>query len=716
MSKYPIEALLRPPVEFFSASVSLGAAAIALIAPSTIMMTPSVGYAAAAILGCLGGVRFRQGARIVRYQKNMRRLPVYALTSSQVPVSHKKLFLGKGFRWTQTHTQRLRDAQQPDYKAYVDQKPIYYWARKKEVEWEDGALRHFAKLLGTNSRFNPVRPLPPVGGKPILHAVEPEEEDAHLSLGERVGHTLVLGTTRVGKTRLAEILLTQDIRRDDNVVIFIDPKGDADVLCRMYSEAEKAGRLDEFYVFHLGYPEISARYNAIGNFDRITEVATRTAGQLASGGNSSAFKEFAWRFINIIARALVDLGTRPDFNLILKHVTNIEPLYTEYCEHWLQREGMQDWHLHVDQIEQNLNPKTIPFNLKDREPRVIALEMYIGRMNTYDPIINGLRSAVRYDKTYFDKITASLLPFLEKITTGRTAELIAPDYFDIEDERPLFDWMQIIRKKGIVYIGLDALSDTDVATAVGNTVFADIVSVAGHIYKHGIEHGLVNGNPKAMPKICLHGDEFSDLIGDEFIPMVNKGGGSGLQITAYTQTLSDIAARVGDESKAGQVQGNFNNLIMMRVREKKTAEYLTDQLPQVEIRQVTTISGSNDSSTVTNDIDFTSGVQDRISSQRVPMIEPADIIQLPKGQAFALLEGGNLWKIRIPLAKKDPADDMPENLKVLTKEMRRNYRTSDNWWIGGNATSTLSSANSSNITVGGLGSIADQEESEVIGP
>ena len=36
--------------------------------------------------------------------------------------------------------------------------------------------------------------------------------------------TLVLGTTRVGKTRLAEILITQDIRRGDTVIGF-DPKG-----------------------------------------------------------------------------------------------------------------------------------------------------------------------------------------------------------------------------------------------------------------------------------------------------------------------------------------------------------------------------------------------------------------------------------------------------------------------------------------------------------
>jgi hypothetical protein len=39
----------------------------------------------------------------------------------------------------------------------------------------------------------------------------------------------------------------------------------------------------------------------------------------------------------------------------------------------------------------------------------------------------------------------------------------------------------------------------------------------------------------------------------------------GLQVTAYTQTLSDIEARIGNRAKAGQVIGNFNNLFMLRV-------------------------------------------------------------------------------------------------------------------------------------------------------
>lgn len=41
----------------------------------------------------------------------------------------------------------------------------------------------------------------------------------------------------------------------------------------------------------------------------------------------------------------------------------------------------------------------------------------------------------------------------------------------------------MIERGGIVYVGLDALSDPDVASAVGNAMFADLTSVAGSLYK-----------------------------------------------------------------------------------------------------------------------------------------------------------------------------------------------------------------------------------------
>ncbi|MCO8163874.1 type IV conjugative transfer system coupling protein TraD [Pseudomonas sp. 21LCFQ010] len=693
-----IEALLRPPVEMYTVCVCAIGAWLAVFAPWALALSPLFGLAAALFFLGFGWVRLRQAMRVIRYRRNIRRLPRYVMTSKNVPVSNQRLFIGQGFRWEQRHTQRLMQTYRPEFRCYVEPTPWFQAARRLEqrLEHAPATLKLISKATAWDSPLNPVRPLPPVGGAPRIHGVEPDEVEVSLPLGERVGHSLILGTTRVGKTRLAELFITQDIRRVKCVngvnefepVIVFDPKGDADLLKRMYVEAKRAGREGEFYIFHLGWPDISSRYNAVGRFGRISEVASRISGQLSGEGNSAAFREFAWRFVNIIARALVELGIRPDYMKIQTHVINIDALFIEYSGHYFARHDSKAWEVIV-QIEGGLNDKNIPFNMKGRQKRVIAIDQYLSQTRVADPVMDGLRSAVRYDKTYFDKIVASLLPLLEKLTTGRMAELISPNYSDLNDPRPIFDWMQIIRKRAIVYVGLDALSDAEVAAAVGNSMFSDLVSVAGHIYKFGIDDGLPGANSEQKIPINLHADEFNELMGDEFIPMINKGGGAGIQVSAYTQTISDIEARIGNRAKAGQVVGNFNNLFMLRVRETATAELLTKQLPKVDVYATTLVSGATDSSDPSGTTDFTSNTQDRVSSTSVPLIEPAHIVSLPKGQAFALIEGGNLWKVRMPLPAPDPDEVMPENLQALAQQMRKSYIDGGGQWWTSTASRTL---------------------------
>ncbi|BAN98948.1 putative plasmid transfer protein [Plautia stali symbiont] len=128
---------------------------------------------------------------------------------------------------------------------YLQPNRFYQGARQLELLTEH-RLPWLGKLLSADTSLNPVRPLPPVGGNPALHGIEPDEKDVTLALGERVGHTVVYGTTRVGKTRLAELLVTQDIRRGEVTIVF-DPKGDADLMKRVWAEAHRAGRGDELF-------------------------------------------------------------------------------------------------------------------------------------------------------------------------------------------------------------------------------------------------------------------------------------------------------------------------------------------------------------------------------------------------------------------------------------------------------------------------------------
>ena len=239
MSRYAIDALLRPPVELWSVLVALAAAVIAAAAPWALMMPAAVACGVSLCLFLFAGFRARQALRVISYQRRLKKLPRYRLHLKKIPLSRHKLFLGRGFLWTQKHTQRLRDTIRPEVQHYVRPGTMYGWARRKEMAWESTALLStVARLLRSRRWWNPLAPLPLLGGNPALHAVGIHEQDVWMDLDERVGHTLVLGTTRVGKTRLAELLIAQDIRRGDVVIVF-DPKGDAG----LYTHASTDQRL-----------------------------------------------------------------------------------------------------------------------------------------------------------------------------------------------------------------------------------------------------------------------------------------------------------------------------------------------------------------------------------------------------------------------------------------------------------------------------------------
>ena len=394
---YPLEALLRPAYELRAAAASSFAAAAVMTSPATFLLTPELAWGLAGVFVCHAAWRGYAGLRIIKYRSNLRRQHRYVVASDEIPWSAERLFLGRGFRWDQRHTQRLHEARLPEKRDLL----------------RPGLIGRIAESL----RLQSGRAIRRAAATRRSTASSRRRSDIWMNLGERVGHTLVLGTTRVGKTRLAELLIAQDIRRGEVVIVF-DPKGDIDLLRRVYAEAKRAGREEDFFLFHLGHPEISARYNPVGSFSRITEVATRIAGQLPSEGQSAAFKEFVWRFVNVMARALVALGRKPDYAQINRHAADIEPLLIDYFEHWLDREpAARGWREEVESMA--IDKKSLDKGLQSRGiPRRDAGRVRPAQASSTTRSPHALASTLNYEKSYFDKLVASLLPLMEKLTTG----------------------------------------------------------------------------------------------------------------------------------------------------------------------------------------------------------------------------------------------------------------------------------------------------------
>jgi len=697
---YPIDNQFRPPVEFVSSIASLSAVAGLFAVGLPLGISPALMGAGSAVLSGLGAWRFRQGMKVLRFHRNLRRQPEYALHSAQIPWSHSELFLGLGFWWESHHTERLYMARLPTYRHLKARNDRYRWARQYVREHPDAFL---SRWLDWKSSWNPYAPLPPVGGDPAIHGVEVNEMPIWSHRSERVGHTLVLGTTLVGKTRLAELLITQDIHAGKVVIVF-DPKGDVALLKRMYAEAKRAGRENDFYFFHLGYPHISDRYSPISAIGRITEVATRVANPLPGEGNSAAFKQFVWLYVNIIARAAGALGMSSTYELIYRYAAYLDSLATQYFENWLTR-SHPTWRDDLEENSANMDGKLLQAKLQKTERTRTIIELMDLIQNkgwNEDPIANGLVAVLSNSKSKYQALINSLFPLLEKLTTGKVNELLSPSWDNPKDQRRAFTWEQIMDTGGIVYFGLDALSDADVAAAVGNAAFSDLTSTAGRRYKYGAAVG--QSTPVRVDDathVAIHADEFNELIGDEFIPMINKAGGAGYEVVAYTQTWSDVEARVGNKAKAAQIGGNFNSLIMLRVKNVETAEILTNQLADAVIHTLTPDSGSSDIQDPDAFADFSARSGDRISTESVPMISPSDLTQLPKGQAFALLEGGQLAKVRLPLPLPDHGDPAwPAEMEDVFRGMHAQYQV----YLSGLPAEDIDSAHAHDVlTVEGRG-------------
>ena len=669
---YPVENLLRRPYELYSgmALFTLAASTVAIsYACIPFGPVPDQALPVAGIMSAYAAWRAWKGWRLVRYKRGLRKLPVFQLGLEEIPHSTEAYYVGKGFLWDARHVQRLIMAREPRFAHLSRPGRLHDRARALELRAENAGI-DLRRYTSRDAWWNPARPLPQVGGDPLLHAVGlwEGEKEVWFDMSARGGHTLVLGTTGVGKTRFLELQVTQDIRRGDTVIAF-DPKGDAALLKRMYTEAKRAGRLDRFYVFHLGFPELSARYNPVGEFSRVTEIATRITNQLPQEGEGANFAQFVWGFVNSMSRALVDLGRKASYQDILRYASDIEPLVVDYCAAWLDREPQAaGWRKDLESRE--INPKSFDRALQTRSIPVLKIIDYIRDKGLYDPVAHSLIKIISFEQSFWNKLVASLIPLLEKLTTGRVGALLSPDYADPDDPRPIFDWEGILRGGGIVYVGLDSLSDYEVAGAVGNSMFSDLTSLAGRIYKD------VQAGGAAIRKCSVHADEFNELIGDEFVPLLNKSRGAGFQVTVYTQTWSDIEARIGNKAKAGQIGGNLNSVFMLRVKNIETAEILTKQLGKVRVDTLTPVTGANDASNPEDFEDFSSKNEDRVNRQEVDLLTAADLTSLPKGQAYAYVEG-RLYKLRLPLP--DPADEeaMPTSLAHMVREMARRHDLED---------------------------------------
>ena len=431
-----------------------------------------------------GLFKLRKGLRLMRLQHRLAGTPLPLCTFDDLqricrdPAHQGEIWLGKGFLWGPTHTQRIMDILRRDWQQIVKDAlgPFFLWRFAKK-----NAKLAFSHPLKARHLYLEQQKSLNDKGQPWIHGVGGGEENVFQPISHAEGHTLVIGTTGAGKTRCFDLLISQAILRGECVII-IDPKGDADLKNKAQRACEALGRKNAFVMFHPAKTEESAHINLLANWTRPTELASRIANLIQSTGQSDPFKNFSWDALNKVAQGLCIAYEKPSIMNLRRYLeSSPEELFEKaFSRHLLHAYGESGERI-IEKLYASCKRNSI-------ENRVTALINYYLEHGPSDPALDGLISLRNHDKEHFGKMVTSLLPILSQLTSGKLGRLLSPPEDPDEQGTAIFrDTGDFIEKNSVVYMGLDSLSDNMVGSAIGSLMLADLTAAALFGHYQGVD-------------------------------------------------------------------------------------------------------------------------------------------------------------------------------------------------------------------------------------
>ncbi|RLB02041.1 MAG: conjugal transfer protein TraG [Deltaproteobacteria bacterium] len=337
----------------------------------------------------------------------------------------------------------------------------------------------------------------------------------------RKGHLFCFGSTRIGKTRLIELMIEQDIQKGYSVVFF-DPKGDIDIFSKIVQVAYEEGREEELCLVTPIFPQCSAKMDPLAYYYMPEELVSHVVSGIKA--REEFFINVAYETTFVIIQALLFFARvkkkKPELNFnVVK-----------------ERASYQDL-------------KNLEEQLKDYESDPEAQE-----------ILATLRQILASPQDYFAKVSSSLRTVLTSLSVGSVGAIIgkakANEFIKRLEEG----------KRVILIVQTGSLLTRKTAHIVARVLLSMVQSFVGRIYLSG---------RKLDPPLCVYMDEASNLLYAGVEDLFNKAGGAGVWVHGFTQSIADIEAEIGPQN-ARKILDNANTKVFMRVNDPNTAEYIAD--------------------------------------------------------------------------------------------------------------------------------------------
>ena len=342
---------------------------------------------------------------------------------------------------------------------------------------------------------------------------------------ERSGHLGLFGTTRIGKTRLIENIVEQDIRKGYNVVV-VDPKGDIDLFSKLIQVSAEVGRLDEVMMLTPIYPDCSIKLDPLAHYYLEDELVDH----VISGIKSK--EDYYIAIASEVTQAVVA-------GLALQ-----------------ARYQNKDLDLNFAMIKE----RSTYSDLTDFKAQLMLLKDSVPEVSE---IIANLDQILKSTPDFFSKVASSLRTMLSALSSGNTGKIIGRARKNEFVDR--FENGQGV----ILFCNTGSLLARRTAHIIGKVIISMIQSMVGRFFVAG----------KTLdPPLCIHIDEAHNVSYDGIQELFSKGGGADAWVHYYTQSIAFIEKEIGPEATHAIIDC-MNHLVFMKLNHPETAQHVEDSSP-----------------------------------------------------------------------------------------------------------------------------------------
>lgn len=336
----------------------------------------------------------------------------------------------------------------------------------------------------------------------------------------RKRHTFVFGTTGTGKTRLAELMIEQDIRAGKSVV-FLDPKGDQQIFTKVFDVARQVGRETEMMLVTPVFPEYSAVVDPLAYYFMPDELV----GHIVSG---------------------IQGGREPFYRNIAKEITSAVISGTIMLARAEGRIPLQN----IDAIRQSIRRRAL------EEMANALLRVNDGEAASVAGVLQDILTS---PQDYYAKVSSTLRTCLNELSSGNIGAIIG------KAESNRFIERLEAGQRVILVVHTGSMITREAGATLGKVLLSMIQSFVGRVY--------LSGKQRVSPVLSIYIDEAQSLFYQGVEDLFAKAGAADVMVHAFAQSVNQLYAAVGEEF-AKSVLDNTNTKIFLRCSDPETSEYV----------------------------------------------------------------------------------------------------------------------------------------------